>query len=74
MAERYVFLVDLAVYLKRDRGSVHDFVQRRGIKTVRLRRPNSGLSALAVSAEDAKRMILEDTETKEIVRPEDLMK
>lgn len=72
--ERYVFLLDLAEYLGRTSTAVLKKAQRLRINTVLVRRDLSGKAALAVAADDAKRLIDADIKTAEIINPADLMK
>lgn len=69
---RYVFLIDLAVYLGRTVCGVQGKAQRLGCHMEYVRRPESGKAALAVSPEDAKRIIAADIKPADIMKPEDL--
>ncbi len=71
---QFVFLIDIAAYLGRTSDAVRARVQRLKCQTVLVRRDVSGQSALAVSAEDAKRIIASDIKPASIIKPEDIFK
>lgn len=58
--EKYVYLLDIAKHLGRTLCGMSERAERLGCRVVRIRRPESGKAALAVSAEDAKRIIESD--------------
>jgi hypothetical protein len=72
VAEQYVFLVDLARYLKRSPEGLREKVRKCGIKIVTRRRPLSAQASLAISAEDAARIRAMEAPSADIIRPEDL--
>ena len=72
MSEQYVFLRDIADYLKRTVSGIHVKTRKLGMTPVMVRRDGSGKGALAVTAAEAKLIIASDTKAVEIVRPEDL--
>lgn len=74
IAERYVFLIDLADYLGRTTTAIHTRVQRLKITPVRVRRAESGKAALAVTASEARRLIEIDTKPAVTITPSELMK
>jgi hypothetical protein len=74
MAAQYVFLVDLADYLKRTPSALHERSRRIGIKPVSIRRERSGKAAMAVTTDEAKRLMALDVQGAATIRPEDLAK
>ena len=71
---RYVFVLDLARHMGRTGCAVAEMARRMKMPLVYLRREGTGKSALAVTTEDAKRLMAHDTPRGEIVTPEDLLK
>lgn len=75
LADKSVFLIDLAAYTGRTLCALSEKARRLGCRVYKLRRPNSGKAALAVSAADGKRIIESDTpaaKPSEILDPKDL--
>ena len=72
MAEKYVYLRDLAKYLKRDRSTLKNRIDRMGGKVYRIRKVASGQDADAVTVEDAKRIMAAEQPAEETVQPEDI--
>jgi hypothetical protein len=71
-AASYVFISDLAEFLKRERGSLTARIRRQGFNIVTIRRPASGQPSLAVTAEEAKRILEIEKPIPQIVNPKDL--
>lgn len=72
MSQQFVFLLDIAKYTGRTLSGMANKARKYGMAVVKLRRNESGKAALAVSPEDAKRLISMETPKAEILRPEDL--
>jgi hypothetical protein len=72
MSEQYVLISELAKFCKCDRQALARRIEKRGLHTVKIRRPDTGQSGLAISVADAK--VIKESERRdyEVVRPEDL--
>jgi hypothetical protein len=73
MAEKYVFIIDLADYMGRTTTAVQSKATRMKIPITLVRRSVSGKAALAVTVDDAKRIMTADVKLAETVKPKDLI-
>lgn len=72
VAEKYVFIKELARHMNRERSSLVINARKKGMNFLMVRDPESGRSALALTVADAKRLMDMQPPSVEIVKPEEL--
>jgi len=72
MTERYVFLRDIAKHLGTQPDNFVNRILRNGAQTKKVRNPETGHIAHAVTAEEARAIIAAERDIPETMKPEDL--
>lgn len=72
-ADKYVLVLDLAKFLNINCEKFSQRIRRSRIPWTMIRNPVTGHQAMAVSDEDAKKIIEAETAGPEIIKPEDLV-
>ena len=73
MSDKYVFLLDIADYLGRTSTAIQGQSKRLGLNPILIRREGTGKAALAVTADEARRIIDANVKKAETISPTELM-